>query len=127
MTGASSPELLEPSQIPLKSGGRVAVSLESSFLGFFAHAGFLNSLVDSGIRPSQISGASSGAMVASAYASGLEGDELKGFVLDRKLQRSFREWGLFRLVGHDIDAHRRNKALLAMADFLLCQGTKRNN
>jgi len=95
MTDASSPELLEPSQIPLKSGGRVAVSLESSFLGFFAHAGFLNSLVDSGIRPSQISGASSGSMVASAYASGLEGDELKDFVLDRKLQRSFREWGLF--------------------------------
>jgi len=95
MTDASSPELLDPPQIPLKSGGKVAVSLESSFLGFFAHAGFLNSLVDSGIRPSQISGASSGAMVASAYASGLEGEELKGFVLDRKLQRSFREWGMF--------------------------------
>jgi len=95
MTDTSLPELLEPAQIPLTSGGRVAVSLESSFLGFFAHAGFMNSLIESGIRPSHISGASSGSMVASAYASGMEGEELKDFVLDRKLQRSFREWGLF--------------------------------
>lgn len=74
-------------------GAKVAVALESSFLGFFAHAGFINSLLDSGVRPAKISGSSSGALVASAFACGLEQDELKDFILDRKLQRAFREWG----------------------------------
>lgn len=87
----------EPLTLPVESGARVAVVLQSSFLGFFAHAGFMNALVDSGIRPGKISGASAGSVVASAYASGMEGEELRDFVLDRGLQRSFREWGvLFR-------------------------------
>lgn len=70
----------------------MAVALESSFLGFFAHAGFVNALLDSGVRPAKVSGSSSGALVAAAYACGLEREELRDFVLDGKLQRSFREW-----------------------------------
>jgi len=76
------------------------VTLESSYLGCFAHAGFMNALVASGIRPSKISGSSSGAIIAAAYASGLEGEALKAFILDRKFQRSFLEWkSLFRGAG----------------------------
>ena len=77
---------------------RVAVTLQSSFLGFSTHAGFLNALLDTGIRPDKISGASSGALVASAYAGGLEQNQLRDFVLDRKLKNSFWEWlTLFRI------------------------------
>lgn len=79
---------------PPSSGGKIAVSLESSFLGFFAHAGFINALLDSGIAPTKISGSSSGALVAAAYASGLKNEELKEFILNRNLQRSFREWSI---------------------------------
>ena len=99
----------DTSELP-SAGNNVAVALESSFLGFFAHAGFINSLLDSGIKPVKISGSSSGALIAAAYASGLENDALKDFVLDRRLQRSFREWRiLFRspavfaaYIGHGI-------------------------
>lgn len=76
------------------SGG-VAVVLQSSLLGFFTHAGFINSLLDSGIRPIKVSGSSAGALTASAFASGLEGDRLRDFVLNPKLQGAFREWGMF--------------------------------
>lgn len=87
------PSGFSPSPSGLPVGAKVAVALESSFLGFFAHAGFINSLLDSGIRPAKVSGSSSGALVAAAYACGLENERLKEFVLDRKLQRAFREWG----------------------------------
>lgn len=70
----------------------VAVTLQSSYLGCFAHAGFINALLDSGIRPAKISGSSSGAIIAAAYASGLEQEALKEFILDPKFQRSFFEW-----------------------------------
>lgn len=81
-----------PTNLAMNPNSRVGVTLQSSFLGFSTHAGFLNSLLDSGIRPDKISGASSGALVASAYAAGLEQDRLRDFVLDRKLKNSFWEW-----------------------------------
>ncbi|MBT8043595.1 MAG: patatin-like phospholipase family protein, partial [Verrucomicrobiae bacterium] len=72
--------------------GRVAVTMQSSLLGFYTHAGFLNALIDSGVRPSKVSGSSAGALAAAAYASGLEGGELKSFILDPRLQGTFHEW-----------------------------------
>jgi len=81
-----------PPSLAINSSSRVGVTLQSSFLGFSTHAGFLNSLLDSGIRPDKISGASSGALVASAYAAGLEQTRLRDLVLDRKLKNSFWEW-----------------------------------
>lgn len=77
---------------------RVALALKSSFLGFASHAGFLNALLDSGIRPAKISGSSSGALVASAYAGGLQQEALRELVLNQKLKNSFLEWqALYRL------------------------------
>jgi len=81
--------LKSPSLEPTKG---VAVTLQSSYLGCFAHAGFMNALLDAGIRPAKISGSSSGAIIASAYAAGLEGDGLKDFILNPRFQRSFFEW-----------------------------------
>lgn len=97
------------------SGKKTAVTLESSFLGFFSHAGFINSLLDSGLAPAKISGSSSGALVAAAYASGLKGEALREFILNRNLQRSFREWGmlprcpsvLFAYQGHGLISGKR--------------------
>ena len=44
----------------------------------------------------------------------------------RTLDKACREWGLFRLVGHEIDVHRRDEVLRAMADFFaLSAGQKK--
>ncbi|QJE98325.1 patatin-like phospholipase family protein [Luteolibacter luteus] len=78
----------------------LAVALGSSFLGYYAHAGFLNGLAAAGLHPERISGSSAGALAGSLYASGLRGDALKNAVLDAGLRWSFFDWGaLYRLPG----------------------------
>ena len=78
----------------------LAVALGSSFLGYYAHAGFLNGLAAAGLYPERISGASAGALAGSLYASGIRGEELKQVVLDGGLRWSFFDWGSFvRLPG----------------------------
>ena len=78
----------------------LAVALGSSFLGYYAHAGFLNGLATAGLHPERISGASAGALAGSLYASGLRGEALKDAVLDAGLRWSFFDWGaLYRLPG----------------------------
>lgn len=72
-----------------KSDPGVAVSLGSAFLGYYAHAGFLNGLNEAGIFPGKICGASAGALAASLYAAGVQGDELRDFVMDRNLKKAF--------------------------------------
>ena len=49
---------------------RVGLALASGFFGFYHHAGVLTALHQRGIRPTRVSGASAGALVASMYASG---------------------------------------------------------
>jgi len=70
----------------------VAVALQSSFLGFYAHAGFMESLTAAGIRPKDISGASSGAVVAALHAAGIQGPDLTRFVSERRFLNSWREF-----------------------------------
>jgi len=78
----------------------LAVALGSSFLGYYAHAGFLNGLAAAGLHPERISGSSAGALAGSLYASGLRGEALKDAVLDSGLRWSFFDWGaLYRLPG----------------------------
>lgn len=78
----------------------LAVALGSSFLGYYAHAGFLNGLAAAGLYPERISGSSAGAIAGSLYASGLRGEALKNAVLDAGLRWSFFDWGAFyRLPG----------------------------
>ncbi len=74
--------------------------LGSSFLGVYAHAGFLNGMNASGLRPARVVGASAGALAGSLYASGLRGDALRDAALDLKLRRSFVDAGVcLRLPG----------------------------
>ncbi|MCU0662187.1 MAG: patatin-like phospholipase family protein [Myxococcota bacterium] len=62
-------------------GKRVGVCLTSGFFGFFHQAGVLDALVECGIRPTRITGTSAGAIVAAAYASGLEPQEIREVLL----------------------------------------------
>lgn len=47
------------------------LTMSSGFFGFFAHAGMLLALEDAGIVPARITGASAGALVGCARASGM--------------------------------------------------------
>ena len=51
---------------------RLGIAFSSGFFGFFAHAGFLAGIRESGITPSAYTGASSGAIVAAMAASGMD-------------------------------------------------------
>lgn len=78
----------------------LAVSLGSSFLGYYAHAGFLNGLAAAGLHPQRVAGASAGAIAGALYSSGLRGHDLKSTALDASLRWSFFDWGvLYRLPG----------------------------
>jgi predicted acylesterase/phospholipase RssA len=84
----------------LPDPARTAVVLSSSFLGVYAHAGFLNALESRGFSPARISGCSAGALAGAFHACGLRGDDLKAAALDPKLRRSFFDIGvLWRLPG----------------------------
>jgi predicted acylesterase/phospholipase RssA len=86
---------MEPAPTP-----GLAVALGSSFLGYYAHAGFLNGLAAAGLHPSRIAGASAGALAGALHASGLRGEALKSAALDPALRWSFFDWGsLVRLPG----------------------------
>lgn len=62
---------------------RVGLCLNSSFLGYFAHAGFLRALTELGIRPVAVSGASAGALVSGLFAAGVAPDEMLRLFLSR--------------------------------------------
>jgi predicted acylesterase/phospholipase RssA len=87
-----------------RDAGATALCLNSSFLGFFAHAGFLDALTQLGIRPVAISGASAGALVAGAYAAGMPPREMIQWFLTGELRRAFWEWGgALRMLGTLLD------------------------
>ena len=78
---------------PVKKG-KVALCLNSSFFGFYAHSGFLYELYNMGIVPAQVSGASAGAIIAGLYAAGLEPDYIIRMILRRQLKWAFWELSL---------------------------------
>ena len=53
------------------------LALSSSFFGFYAHCGLAAALFEAGLKPAKLTGASAGALVAGALASGIEPAELK--------------------------------------------------
>ena len=89
----SSPECFAPRRFLNMPPSRVALCLNSSFLGFFAHAGFLEALTAFGVRPVALSGASAGAIVAGAHAAGMEPRAIVEWMLGGDLKGAFREWG----------------------------------
>lgn len=52
------------------------LGLSSGFFGFFAHTGVLRALGRAGLHPVAAAGSSAGALVAGAYAAGLDADAL---------------------------------------------------
>ena len=50
--------------------------MSSSFFGFFAHAGFVQALSKSGIKPIAYSGTSAGALIAAMAASGIPPEKM---------------------------------------------------
>jgi len=72
-----------------KTDPGLAVSLGSSFLGYYAHSGFLCGLDEIGINPGHISGSSAGAMAGGFYASGFRGKAFEEAILAKKLKSSF--------------------------------------
>lgn len=76
---------------------RLAISLSSAFLGFYTHAGFLQGLAEAGVWPGHFAGASSGGLVASFAASGMNPQEILDILLSLRFRTAFFEAGM--LVG----------------------------
>ncbi|MEM7184297.1 MAG: patatin-like phospholipase family protein [Spirochaetota bacterium] len=76
----------------------VALSLNSAFFGFYAHAGFMKGLSEIGFRPVKITGCSSGALVAGFYAVGFESRELVA-ILKQLQKQDFWEGNFFSPFG----------------------------
>ena len=57
--------------------GPFALTMSAGFFGFFAHCGALTVLEDAGLLPARVSGASAGALVVGAWASGLDASRLQ--------------------------------------------------
>ncbi len=70
----------------------VALCLNSSFLGYYAHAGFLEAFTGLHGRPARIAGASAGGFVAGLYAAGLAPADIVAFALSTELRNAFFEW-----------------------------------
>jgi NTE family protein len=79
-----------PENRPPDSG--VAVALSSAFFGFYTHAAFMASLHASGIFPSQVSGTSAGALTALLCGTGMKGEALIEFFMQRGLSTCFWDW-----------------------------------
>ncbi len=73
---------------------RVAVCLNSSFLGFYAHSGFMQGLEEMGLRPAALSGASAGALVAGFLAAGRSAAETAALLLQPDLRSTLLDWGV---------------------------------
>ena len=53
-----------------------SLTMSSGFFGFFAHCGMLTVLEEEGLIPRRLSGSSAGALVAGAWAAGLDAPDL---------------------------------------------------
>jgi NTE family protein len=94
--------------------------MSSGFFSFFAHTGMLQALLAAGLTPSHVAGSSAGALVAGAWAAGLELDELSA-VLTSLRRADF--WdprpGVGLLAGRKFDALLRR--LLPVTRFEQCR------
>lgn len=73
---------------------RTAVCLNSSFLGFYAHAGFMRGLEEIGLCPAAVSGASAGALVAGFLAAGRTAEETAEALSQTDLRTTLLDWGV---------------------------------
>ena len=75
----------EPTLAEWLREGPFSLALSAGFFGFFAHAGFLTALEDAGLLPDpqrgRMTGASAGALVSGAWASGVDAKKLADVLL----------------------------------------------
>ncbi len=69
----------------------IGVTLCSSFLGFYTHAGFLAGLQAEGLAPKHLAGASSGGMVAGLTAAGISPQDQLEFYCSKAFRYAFLE------------------------------------
>lgn len=82
---------MHPPEPPPDPTPGLALSLESSFFGFYAHAGFAAGLLEGGVRPQFFTGASAGSMIAVFLAAGFTTNEIRDILFSRKFKWAFWE------------------------------------
>ena len=66
--------------------GPYTLALSSGFFGFFAHVGVLLALEENGLVPSEMSGASAGALAGGCWAAGCSAESLRQLLFELKRQ-----------------------------------------
>lgn len=96
------------------------LAMSSGFFAFYAHTGMATALLARGLRPIHVAGSSAGAMVAGAFAAGMDPDA-HGQMLAELRREDFWDpgWGLGVLAGKKFDALLRK--MLPVARFEDCQ------
>jgi NTE family protein len=69
------------------AGRRVGLVLSAGFFGFYGHAGFLQGLVQGGVRPTAYAGTSAGGLVSAYAAAGLSPEALVSLLLGLRRER----------------------------------------
>lgn len=92
---------------------RVAIVLSGGGALGYAHIGALQALDEAGVRPCFIAGTSMGAIVGVFYAQGYSGDEIYGFVKERRLYNIFRNVDVSaRNANRGVGSYRRVRRLI---------------
>ncbi len=72
--------------------GPYTLALSSSFFGFYAHCGFVAAFQEHGFRPAKLSGASAGALIGAAWASGLQPAEMSELLFSVQRHHFWDPW-----------------------------------
>ncbi|MCB1226920.1 MAG: patatin-like phospholipase family protein [Verrucomicrobiales bacterium] len=83
--------MMDPLPTPDRS---LALTLDSAFLGFYTHAGFLQGLAEGGCWPAEIAGASAGALVGGLVAAGNSPRQVLDLLLSWDFRTAFYEAGM---------------------------------
>lgn len=67
---------MRPTLVEWLEQGPFGLAMSSGFFSFFAHTGMLLALRERGLAPAHVAGSSAGALVAGAWAAGMEPDAL---------------------------------------------------
>ncbi len=100
--------------------GPFALGLSSGFFGFFAHSGMISVLEEEELFPARLSGSSAGALVAGAWASGVDAREIADVLLRMKREDFWDPFiGLGLLRGRRF--RKKLESLLPVDDFKDCR------
>jgi NTE family protein len=78
---------------------RTAIVLSAGFFGFFAHAGFMRAVEETGLDYCAISGSSAGAIVAALHASGVPAGEIIETLLTIRKKDFWDSHGVTNILG----------------------------